>query len=94
MTRERKQSVIRKPFIDEESALRFATPLQPETSSLSSKNCAGNAANVLKHTSDTVQVTVTLSRETHARLVREAARKKRSVEEMLQRHLSKHYGKE
>lgn len=95
MTRERKQAVIRKPVIDEETALRFAAakidvppsaqptdPLTVETKPAASDD------------KGTVEVTVSLTKGTYARITREAAKKKRSVEELLQRHLTKHYGKE
>ena len=102
MTRERKQAAIRKPLIDEETALRFAAIPQAEMSPPArarkvtgekagkgrgngSENPKGNAS---------VQLTVNLSKETYARIIHEAERKKRSVEELLQRHLTKHYGKD
>jgi hypothetical protein len=98
MTRERKQPAIRKPLIDEETALRFATAPQPETSTPSGAN-AGNGGKAGGVTGKgkgeaAVQLTVSLSKEIYARITQEASRKKRSVEELLQRHLTKHYGKD
>ena len=87
MTKERKQPAIRKPLIDEETALRFASAPQPETSKKAGKLHGNGKVDA------TVQLTVNLSSETYARIIQEAARKKRSVEELLQRHLNKHYGK-
>lgn len=102
MTRERKQAAIQKPLIDEETALRFATVSQSEMSppTLAKKvtgektgkgrgNGSGNAKG-----SASVQLTVNLSKETYTRIIHEAERKKRSVEELLQRHLTKHFGKD
>ena len=98
MTRERKQPAIRKPLIDEETALRFAAASQPETSD-PPRATEGNGGNTGKMRGKekgevTVQLTVGLSKETYARITQEASRKKRSVEELLQRHLTKHYGKD
>jgi hypothetical protein len=88
MTRDRKRPGIKKPVIDEEAILRFATAhtetAEPPAASKEEKPANDDA---------TVRLTISLSRETYGRIVKEAARKERSVEDLLQRHLSKHYGK-
>jgi hypothetical protein len=96
MTRERKQPAIRKPLIDEETALRFAAASQPDTAPPgTTEGNEGNAGKMRgKGKEAAVQLTVSLSKETYARICQEASRKKRSVEELLQRHLTKHYGKD
>jgi len=102
MTRERKQAAIRKPLIDEETALRFATIQKSEFSAptLAKKDSGEKAGKGRSNGSGdekvnaSVQLTVNLSKETYSRIVHEAERKKRSVEELLQRHLTKHYSKD
>lgn len=95
MTRERKQAVIRKPVIDEEAALRFASAQSEAAPSVQPADAAAvKTKSPPSDDKETVEVAVILTKETHARIIREAAKKKRSVEEMLQRHLTKHYGKE
>lgn len=95
MTRDRKRPGIRKPVIDEETALRFATAQQPgSTESIGADTGApSDQCDDAAGDPSTVRLAVTLSRDTYARIVKEAARKERSVEELLQRHLTKHYGK-
>lgn len=98
MTRERKQPAIRKPLIDEETALRFAAaPSELQSKAPSDAVSAGKKsgkARTVDKTGQSVVLTLTLPAETYARITREAARKERTVEELLRRHLVKHYGKD
>lgn len=94
MTRERKQPVIRKPVIDEETALRFAAAVTDPSPSVPPTAAVGAETKTVSGDNGTVEITVSLTRETYARITREAAKKNRSVEDLLQRHLTKHYGKE
>lgn len=95
MTRERKKPGIRKPVIDEETALRFAVAHQPESTASAHADTGSrpDASDDAAGDPSIVRLTVTISNETYARIVKEAARKKRSAEELVQRHLTKHYGK-
>jgi hypothetical protein len=92
MSRDRKQASIRKPLIDEETALRFATPPTSESAATQSAETLTQPANLEK--SDTVNLVLNISKETFKQITREAEKKKRSVEELLQRHLAKHYAKD
>jgi hypothetical protein len=95
----RKQPAIRKPLIDEDTALRFAeaphqeNPASPEGTDEKKKH--KHHKRITIDAGDiSLQLSLTFSRETYARIVSEAARKKKSVEEMLQKHLNKRYGKD
>jgi hypothetical protein len=94
MTRMRKSPTILKPMIDDTVALQFASagspspavPMKPSSPAPAKKAAPASGKNVR-------QVSFTLKKELYERIAKEAARKNRTVEEHLVRHLTKRYGK-
>ena len=101
MSKGRTSPTILKPMIDEETAIRFAsagsapasepamdksseTPVKPTPSKKRSYDSIGK---------DMRQILITLKKDLYERIARDAARKDRTVEEHLKKHLTKHYSK-
>jgi hypothetical protein len=101
MSKERKTPTILKPLFDEEAALRFASKepsatLSPEMAK-KAKNIPGKAAATKPiHEAggkDVKQIIIALKKSLYERIAKDAARKDRTVEEHIQKHLAKRYGK-
>ena len=101
MKKQRISATILKPVIDEKMALQFAseTPVPAPESSADKLAAALTEQPVTKKASrdevdkDTRQISLTISRKLYNRIAKEAARKNRTVEEHLKKHLSKRYEK-
>jgi hypothetical protein len=101
MKKERKSATILKPEIDEQAALQFASagsePV-PAPSKVKPKKSAsqeqvlpkGSPAGIPK---DMRQIALTIKKDLYDRIAKEAARKNRTVEEHLKKHLTKRYDK-
>jgi hypothetical protein len=99
MKRERKSATILKPEIDEEAALRFAAAVAPPTSSNTSsrspkpgKKPSTKALSVEKP-KEMCQISLTVKKSLYDKIAKDAARKNRTVEEHLRKHLTKRYAK-
>lgn len=82
MTKERKVPAIAKPVFDETTTLRFA-------------EASGDLAGISPQPADEkgrVPLTLLIKPELYAVLEREASRKGRSVESLVRKHLTKHFG--
>jgi hypothetical protein len=101
MKKERKSPTILKPVIDEETALQFAmagseqTP-EPPTATLP-KTLLSRAA-TQKSSHDKVEkgmreISLKIGKDLYDRIAKDAARKNRTIEEQLKKHLTKHYEK-
>ena len=101
MRRERKIPSILKPTIDEEIALEFAStgsipasgsaidksadaPLKQNAPTKKSDNDVGK---------DMMRISIIIKKSLYERIAKDAARKARTVDEHLKKHLAKHYGK-
>jgi hypothetical protein len=101
MKKERKISTILKPEIDEEAALRFASAVSKPTSGRSTDRFPGAKAEPRKLEKNSHndlekgmrQISLTIKKSLYDKVAKEAARKNRTVEEHLKRHLTKHYDK-
>jgi hypothetical protein len=101
MTKPRKSPTILKPLIDEEKALRFAAAgsgQAPEPSTDGSPKSVSKRPAANQRSGDFIEkdmrrIALTVSKNLYDRIVKEAARKNRTVEEHLQRHLAKRYDK-
>lgn len=95
MTRSKTKPPIRKPVFDEENTLRFAAQVSGQTDT--APCYTGKAANVLKPTkkseTDRLRLTLTLKPEILIRLEEEAARKEKSVDQIVEKLVGKHLGK-
>ena len=94
MKKQRKSPTILKPVIDEETALRFASA----DSAIVSEASAGDSAAAKGAPGDGVEkdacrISLTISRSLYNRIAKEAARKNRTVEDHLKKHLTKRYEK-
>ena len=101
MSKERKIPTILKPMIDEETAIRFASagfapasecamdksPDTPPKQTASKKRTYSDSGKDMR------QISITLKRDLYERIAKDAARKDRTVEEHLKKHLTKHYSK-
>ena len=101
MKKERKSATILKPEIDEQAALRFASagsepvpaPSKEKPNKTASKERMppkGSSADIPK---DMRQISLTIRKGLYDRIAKEAARKNRTVEEHLKKHLTKRYDK-
>jgi hypothetical protein len=101
MKKERKSATILKPEIDEEAALRFASagsepvpaPSKEKSNKAASKERIppkGLATDIPK---DMRQISLIIKKDLYDRIAKEAARKNRTVEEHLKKHLTKRYEK-
>ena len=101
MKKERKSPTILKPVIDEETARQFAiagSEQTPEPSTATLLKTISRRAATQKGSHDRVekgmrQISLTISKDLYDRIAKEAARKNRTVEEHLKKHLTKHYEK-
>jgi hypothetical protein len=101
MRKERKISTILKPEIDEETALRFASAVSKLTSERSTDRSPGVKAEprkVKKNSYNTLeksmrQISLNIEKGLYDKIAKEAARKNRTVEEHLKKHLTKRYDK-
>ena len=99
MSKVRKSPTILKPTIDEKTALQFASAASPPQSvpatahvsaplpgqTSAKKRTASDAGKNLR------QISLTLKKNLYERIAKEAARKNRTLEEHLIRHLTKRY---
>ena len=102
MVKRRKSPTILKPVIDEETALRFVSASTGQASEPSTNELPKSA---LKHSAvpkdsyddavekDLRQISLTISKRLYDRIAKEAARKNRTIEEHLKKHLAKRYEK-
>jgi len=101
MVKKRISPTILKPVIDEETALRFALadkgqasePSTDEQSKLSSKQTTQRRSHDDGLEKNLRHISITVSKRLYDRIAKEAARKNRTVEEHLQKHITKHYEK-
>jgi hypothetical protein len=101
MKKQRTSPTILKPVIDEKTALRFASAASvpvPESSTdklaaAVSKWPAAKKAPRDEGEKDMRQISLTISRSLYNRIAKEAARKNRTIEEHLTKHLAKRYEK-
>jgi hypothetical protein len=101
MTKVRKSPIILKPTIDEKMALQFASAASPAASGAASDNLT--AASPRRPTAKRAstsdvgknvrQISLTLKRDLYDKIAKAAARKNRTLEEHLIKHLIKRYGK-
>lgn len=100
MTRVKRSPTIQKPTIDEEMVLRFASeeagsasrpavdrPPGPSPKRPAPKRGARDGPGPGRKA-----ITITIRKEIYDRIAEEALRKNRSVEEHLEKHLTKRYG--
>jgi|WetSurMetagenome_2_1015567.scaffolds.fasta_scaffold491484_2 hypothetical protein len=101
MRKERKVPSIVKPLIDEETALAFASTSPASASkgaadksggAISKRSAAGNKSDDAIG-KNMVRISIAVKKSLYDRIAKEAARKNRTVDEHLKRHLAKHYGK-
>jgi ribosomal protein S25 len=101
MGKQRKGATILKPVIDEETALRFASAgseksVEAANSKLSeavSKESASPKRSRGGIEKDSRQILLTIDKDLYSKIAEEAARKNRTVEEHLEKHLIKRYQK-
>jgi hypothetical protein len=101
MTKVRKSPTILKPIIDEKMALQFAASVSPPASrsgidappAASARQRSANDASSGPAGKNSRQILLTLKKDLYDRIAKDAARKDRTVEEHLIRHLTKRYGK-
>jgi hypothetical protein len=101
MKKERKISTILKPEIDEETALQFASAVSVPASKHSSSKpsiAASKPPRLKPDSNDNLekgmrQISLTIKKGLYDKIAKEAARKNRTVEEHLKRHLTKRYDK-
>ena len=101
MSKERKSPSILKPMIDEETAIRFASagsaptsePARDKSPDAPPKQTASKKRSHDDIGKDMRQISITLKKDLCERIATDAARKDRTVENHLRRHLTKHYGK-
>ena len=102
MVKKRTSPTILKPVIDEETALRFASAdaglaSEPSADKLP-KPASKQPATQSRSYDDGLeknlrQISITVSKRLYDRIAKEAARKNRTVEEHLQKHITKRYEK-
>jgi hypothetical protein len=101
MSKVRKSPTILKPTIDEKMVLQFASAGSPRQSVSTTAHVSapspgqpsakkGAASDVGKNLR---QISITLKKDLYERIVKDAARKNRTLEEHLIRHLTKRYDK-
>jgi hypothetical protein len=101
MSKERKIPTILKPIFNEEAALRFAST---ETAPVSGSETVKSTGAVPRKTApkkrdyeaiskDMKQISLAIKKSLYDRIAKDAARKDRTVEEHIQKHLAKRYGK-
>ena len=101
MKKQRKSATILKPVIDEESVLLFASEGSKLAAELSTDRApkAEPAQPAIKKGShisvekDSRQISLVISKNLYDRIAKEAARKNRTVEEHLKKHLTKRFQK-
>lgn len=101
MSKERKSPTILKPMIDEETAIRFASagsapapgPAMDKSPDTPPKQTASKKRSYDDIGKDMRQILITLKKDLYDRIAKDAARKDRTVEEHLKKHLTKHYSK-
>jgi len=101
MTKVRKSPIILKPTIDEKMALQFASAVSPPASGSVVDNlpAASSEQPSAKRVSsgdvgkNVRQISLTLKKDLYDKIARDAARKNRTLEEHLIKHLTKRYGK-
>ena len=94
MTRSKTKPPIRKPVFDEEMTIRFAAREAGQVAAVPSPG--GDPADrhsVKKSGPDRLCLTLTLKRDMVIRLEEEAARKEKSVDQIVEKLVGKHLGK-
>jgi len=95
MTRSKIRPPIRKPVFDEENTVRFAAQDegQVDTAVPSTGDDLPDRKTVLKSEPDRLCLTLALKQEVITRLKEEAARKEKSVDQIVEKLVTKHLGK-
>jgi hypothetical protein len=101
MRKERTVPSISKPMIDEKKALEFASIGSSPTPASGTKQSANKPslqAALKEHSYEDIgkgmrQISIIIKKSLYERIAKDAARKDRTIEEHLKRHLSKYYGK-
>ena len=92
MTRSKIRPPIRKPVFDEENTIRFAAQ-EAGQADPSTGNGPADRKSVKRSEPDRLCLTLTLKREVITRLKEEAARKEKSVDQIVEKLVTKHLGK-
>ena len=95
MTRSKIRPPIRKPVFDEENTIRFAAQEagQVDTAVPSTGSEPAARKSVKKSEPNRLCLTLALKREVITRLKEEAARKEKSVDQIVEKLVTKHLGK-
>ena len=95
MTRSKIRPPIRKPVFDEENTIRFAEQEagKVDTAGPSTGSDPADWKSVIKTDPDRLCLTLTLKREVITRLKEEAGRKEKSVDQIVEKLVTKHLGK-
>jgi hypothetical protein len=97
MTKVRKSPIILKPTIDEKMALQFASAASPAASdslpAASPKRSTAKKVSTSDAGKNMRQISLTLKRDLYDKIAKAAARKNRTLEEHLIKHLIKRYGR-
>jgi len=101
MKKQRKSATILKPVIDEEAVLQFVSKgsgLASEPSTDRAPKAESIQPGIKKRSPNSVekdmrQISLVISKNLYDRIAKEAARKNRTVEEHLKKHLTKRYQK-
>jgi hypothetical protein len=101
MKKERKSATILKPEIDEQAALQFASagsepvpaPSKDKPKKAASKKRIPQKDSPADIPKDMRQISLIIKKDLYDRIAKDAARKNRTVEEHLKKHLTKRYHK-
>jgi hypothetical protein len=101
MKKERKSATILKPEIDEQAALQFASagsepvpaPSKDKPKKAASKKRIPQKDSPADIPKDMRQISLIIKKDLYDRIAKDAARKNRTVEEHLKKHLTKRYNK-
>ncbi len=101
MKKERKSPTILKPVIDEETAMRFAVAgfdQSPKDPADAPPKTVSRQAAAQRSSNDSFekgmrQISLKITKDLYDRIAKDAARKNRTVEEHLMKHLAKRYEK-
>jgi hypothetical protein len=100
MTRSKTKPPIRKPLFDEENTIRFAAGEKVEVGAAAGRSAGRSAAvcmtdrkSAKKVEPDRLPLSLMLKPEVITRIVEEATRKGKSVEQIVEKLVAKHLGK-
>jgi hypothetical protein len=101
MRKEKTIPSISKPMIDEDKVLEFASigsSQTPKSRIEQSPDKSSVQATLKGHAEETIgkglrRISIIIKKSLYERIAKDAARKDRTVEEHLKRHLAKYYGK-